>query len=132
MEEDKPFTIESFYAFIGEKRLMAAKCDDCETLLLPPRPVCTKCFSTDLKWVELKKGGKLLTYTVIHVPPTRFQSMAPYAVGIIKLEEGPKLPGIIKNVKPEEIKIGMDLKVDYDTTLPSEWPMWPRYFFRAP
>jgi len=132
MEEAKPFAIESFYGFIGEKRLMAAKCQDCGTLLLPPRPVCTKCFSTNLKWVELKKVGKLLTYTIIHVPPTQFQSMAPYAVGIIKLEDGPNLPGIIKDIKPEEIKIGMDLKVDFDTKLPSEWPMWPRYFFRAP
>lgn len=132
MEEAKPFTIESFYAFIGEKRLMAAKCDNCENLLLPPRPMCTKCFSTNLKWVELKKSGKLLTYTVIHIPPPQFQSMAPYAVGIIKLEEGPHLPGIIQGIKPEEIKVGMDLKIDFDTTLPSEWPMWPRYFFRAP
>ena len=131
MEEAKPFTIESFYAFIGEKRLMAAKCHDCETLLLPPRPVCTKCLSTNLKWVELKKRGKLLTYTVIHIPPPQFQSMAPYTVGIIKLEEGPHLPGIIKGINPEEIKVGMNLKVEFDTTLPSEWPMWPRCFFRA-
>lgn len=132
MGEAKPFTIESFYAFVGEKRLMVAKCDDCKTLLLPPRPVCTKCLSTNLKWVELKKRGKLLTYTVIHIPPTQFQSMAPYAVGIVKLEDGPHLPGIIKGINPEEIKIGMDLKVEFDTALHSEWPMWPRYFFRTP
>jgi uncharacterized OB-fold protein len=130
MAETRPFTIESFYAFIGEKRLMAAKCSKCGTLFLPPRQMCTKCFSTDLKWTELKKKGKLLTYTVIHIAPKQFESMAPYAVGIIKLEDGLKLPGIIQNVKPEEIKVGMNLEVDFNTTMHSEWPMWPRYFFK--
>lgn len=132
MSEVTPFTIESFYKFIGERRLMAAKCQRCTSLLLPPRAVCTKCFSTDLEWVELKKRGKLMTYTVIQFPPVQFQSMAPYAVGIVELEDGPRLLGMIRDVKPEEIKVGMDLTIDFDTDLPSQWPMWPRYLFRPP
>jgi len=127
-----PFTIEQFYKFIGERKLMAAKCRSCASLNLPPRNVCPKCFSTELEWVELKKRGKLATYTVVHVPPVQFQSISPYAVGIIKLEDGPHLLGMIRGVKPEEIKVGMNLTVDFDTNLPSHWPMWPRYFFRPP
>ena len=130
MTESLPFTIENFFKFVGEKRLMAAKCNECNTLLLPPRPMCPKCLSTDLKWVELGKKGKLLTYTVIHVPPPSFQTMAPYAVGIIGLEEGPRLPGMIRGIKHEKIMIGMELIVDFETTLPREWPMWPHYYFK--
>jgi uncharacterized OB-fold protein len=125
-----PFTIESFYKFVGERRLMAAKCVECGTLLLPPRPTCVKCSSKDLRWIELLKKGRLITYTVIHTPPVQFQSMAPYVVGIVKLVDGPMLPGMIRNIKPEEVKIDMNLKVDFDATLSSKWPMWPRYFFR--
>jgi len=132
MAETCPFTIEEFYRFAGEKRLMAARCSKCGELLLPPRSMCTKCLSTDLKWVELEKRGRLLTYTTIHVAPTQFQSMAPYTVGIIKLKDGLKLPGMIRGVEPEEVEVGMELEADFDTTLPSEWPAWPRYFFRAP
>jgi len=130
VEEAPPFTIESFYKFVGEKKLMAAKCNRCGTLLLPPRPICVKCFSKDFEWVELKKRVKLLTYTVIHVSPMEFQSLAPYAVGIVKLEDGPHLPGIIRGIGFEKIKVGMDLEIDLDTTLPSRWPLWPRHFFR--
>jgi len=126
------FTIEQFYEFIGERKLMAAKCRSCTSLLLPPKNVCPKCFSTDLEWTELEKKGKLLTYTVIHVSPRQFQSMAPYAIGIIKLEDGPHLLGMIRQVKPEEIKVGMNLTVDFDTDMPSQWPTWPQYFFRPP
>ena len=132
MAETRPFTIEEFYRFAGEKRLMVARCNKCGELLLPPRPMCTKCLSTDLKWVELGKRGELLTYTVIHVAPTQFQSMVPYVVGVVKLKDGLKLPGMIRGIEPEEIKVGMELEVDFDATSPSQWPMWPRYFFRAP
>jgi len=132
MSETFPFTIEQFYKFIGERKLMAVKCHSCASLLLPPRNICPKCFSTELEWIELKKRGKLATYTVIHIPPAQFQSIAPYSVGIIKLEDGPHLLGMIRGVKPKEIKVDMDLTVDFDTDLPSQWPIWPRYFFRPP
>jgi len=130
MAETFPFTIEQFYKFVSERKLMAAKCKKCGTMLLPPRPMCTKCFSSDLEWVELKNKGKLLTYTVIHVSSKQFESLIPYAVGIVKLEDGPKLPGMIQWVEPEKISVGMSLEVDFDTTIPSEWPTWPRYFFK--
>ncbi len=130
MPENPPPTIEQFYKFIGEKKLMAVKCRRCNSLILPPKNVCPKCFSTDLEWIKLKERGKLVTYTVIHVPPIQFQSIAPYAVGIIELEDGPHLLGMIREVKPDKIKVGMDLVVDFDTNLPSQWPLWPRYFFK--
>ena len=130
MPETHLFTIESFYHFIKEGKLMAARCNKCGTLLLPPRPVCTNCLSEDFEWVELRRRGKLLTYTVIHVAPSQFQLMAPYAVGIVKLEDGPNLPGMIRNIDPEKIRVGMDLTVDFDKTVPPQWPVWPRYFFR--
>jgi uncharacterized OB-fold protein len=136
-EEMPPFTISSFYHFISEKKLMAAKCNKCGTILLPPKPMCTNCLSTNLKWIELKGAGKLLSYTIIHVAPTQFQSMVPYTVGIVELESGHRLPGLIRNedlenIPGDRVKVGMDLKIDFDTTTPSQWPSWPRYFFRPP
>jgi len=130
VEAPLPFTIESFYQFIAERKLMAAKCRQCGKLLVPPRLMCTDCYSKDLEWIQLKGEGKLLTYTVIRVSPKQFESMIPYAVGIVKLAEGPQLPGIICNIEPDKIKVGMKLRVDFDTALPSEWPQWPRYYFK--
>ncbi len=132
MSEVPPFTIEQFYKFIGEKKLMAVKCLKCTSLLLPPKNICPKCFSTNLEWTKLRKRGKLVTYTVIHIAPAQFQPMAPYSMGIVKLEDDLHLLGMIRDVKPEKIKVGMDLIVDFDTDLPSQWPVWPRYFFKPP
>jgi uncharacterized OB-fold protein len=70
-----------------------------------------------------------MTYTVIHFPPTQFLALAPYAVGIVKLSEGTQMPGMIRNVKLEALRIGMSLKVDFETAILKEWPRWTRYFF---
>jgi uncharacterized OB-fold protein len=132
LSEVLPFTIDSFYKFVSEGKLMAAKCGNCGTLLLPPKPVCAKCFSTDFRWIALKGKGNLLSYTVIHIAPKQFESMAPYVVGIVELGDGLNLPGMICDVGPEKIKVGMDLKVEFDLSLPAQWPFWPRYFFKPP
>ena len=129
MVEDTPFTTSSFYAFVGKKRLMAAKCNECGNVFLPPKPMCTMCLSTNLKWTQIKGVGKLLSYTIIYVAPEQFQDMTPYTVGIIEFEKGLRLPGMIRDVKSEEIKIGMDLKIGFDTTTSTQWPSWPRYYF---
>lgn len=92
--------------------------------------MCTSCHSRDLEWTQLRGEGKLLTYTVIHVAPKRFEDMAPYAVGIVKLAEGPQLPGMIRDIEPDKIRVDMKLRIDFDTALPSKWPRWPRYYFK--
>ena len=130
-EQTISFTIESFYNFVKEGKLMGAKCNKCGNLSVPPKPMCPKCFSKDLTWKELPKQGTLLTYTVIHVSPQRFQQLTPYAVGIVKLEEGAQLPGMIRNVDLGKLKIGMTLAVGFDKELMSEeWPQWSRYYFK--
>ena|SRR5208283_684738 len=123
-------TIENFYNYCAIGKLMGVKCTRCGTLNCPPRGICQKCLGTGTKWIQLKGDGVLLTYTVIHFPPTQFLSLAPYAVGIVKLEEGPNLPAMIKNIDFDHLKIGIPLQIDFETATPEEWPKWPRYFFK--
>lgn len=132
LQESLPFSIESFYKFVSERKLMANQCNKCGTLFLPPRPLCTECFTTEFEWVRIKGKGKLVSYTVIHVAPEKFQDITPYPIGIIALDEGPTLPGIIRGVDHEKIKIGMDLTVGFDLSTSPQWPYWPKYYFKAP
>jgi uncharacterized OB-fold protein len=134
-QQSQNFTIEQFYKNISQKRLMGGKCRKCGKIHLPPRPLCDKCLSTEFEWVELPKTGRLLTYTIIHVAPPQFQNMAPYAVGIVQLENGVKIPGTIKEVPLDKIRVGMQLKMEFEETQQTQqtqWPQWPRYYFRPP
>jgi uncharacterized OB-fold protein len=131
MSTQPPFTIEQFYKFLNQQKLMAGKCLKCGKIHLPPRPMCDNCFSQDFEWFQISGKGKLVTYTVIHVAPQQFQALTPYAVGIVELENGLKIPGMIQSTTQENLKIGMKLNLDFSTcSTPQQWPRWPRYCFK--
>jgi uncharacterized OB-fold protein len=93
--------------------------------------MCDNCFSQDFEWVHVSGNGKLLTYTVISVAPLQFQALAPYAVGIVQLENGLKIPGMIQCLTQEQLKIGMELTLDFGTCSTTQaWPQWQRYCFK--
>ena len=131
MSTQTPFTIEQFYKFIQQGKLMAGKCLKCGKIHLPPRPLCDNCFSQTFEWVDVSGKGKLLSYTVIHIAPSQFQANAPYAVGIVELENGLRIPGMIQGAPQDQLKVGMALTMDFGTCNTTQaWPQWPRYCFK--
>jgi uncharacterized protein len=131
MSSQEPFTIEQFYKFLGQQKLMAGRCLKCGKIHLPPRPICANCLSHDFEWIKISGKGKLLTYTVISIAPQQFQALTPYAVGIVEFEHGVKLPGMIQNLTQEQLKIGMELTLDFGTCSTTQaWPQWQRYCFK--
>ncbi len=132
MSSQTPFTIEQFYKFMTEGKLMAGKCTKCGKIHLPPRPVCDKCYSSEFTWMPISGKGKLLTYTIIHVAPPQFQDLAPYTVGIVQLKNGLKLPGMISGIAENALKVGIELNLDFKTCSTGQtWPQWQRYCFKA-
>ena len=121
MMETREFNAASFNKFLSEKKLMASQCKKCHAMYLPPRPLCTRCYSSEMEWIELQGGGTLTAYTVIAVGPTfmveeGYDRKNHYCSGIVQLEEGPKISARITGVdskKPETIKIGTPLEVDF-------------------
>lgn len=109
---------------------MALKCTSCKHTMIPPRAICPKCHSSASSWIPLSDRGHLVSYTVIHSAPPQFQPLAPYAVGIVELDqEGVRIPGMIKAVKFDEIEIGMRLAVDFEPA-PETSSKWTRYYFK--
>jgi uncharacterized protein len=128
MSTQEQFTIEQFYKFLSQGKLMAGKCQKCGKIHLPPRPLCDNCYGNQFEWVQVSGKGKLLTYTIINIAPTQFQNLAPYTIGIVELEGGLKIPGMIQEIPQEQLKIGMTLTVDFSTcSTPQNWPQWPKY-----
>lgn len=131
MSEQEQFTIEQFYKHISQGKLLGGRCTKCGKVHLPPRPLCDNCYSKNFEWTEISSRGKLLTYTIIHIAPAQFQSMAPYAMGIVQFDGGLKLPGMIRGVAPEKIKVGMEVAMDFGACeITQSWPQWPRYCFK--
>ncbi|WEU40755.1 MAG: Zn-ribbon domain-containing OB-fold protein [Candidatus Odinarchaeum yellowstonii] len=112
MEADD-FSIKRFLKYISEGKLKGLKCSGCANIIAPPRLKCSVCGSSEFEWVNLSGKARLLTYTIIHVAPKRFASESPYAVGIVQLEEGPKLEARITgfdiNQHAQILKAGTEL-----------------------
>ncbi len=115
------FTVKKFKGFLKERRIMAAKCKRCGAVNLPPRPLCKKCHGSELEWFELEGKGKLVTFSVVHVPPTLLVSEGygrdkPYAFGIVDLGQGARITARLVGFNlgnPESIRLGLDVEAEF-------------------
>ncbi len=100
-----------FLTYLEQGKVMTTRCKKCGTAYFPPKSDCPRCLSSDVEWFEIKGPGKLLTYTVVAYGPAGFENDAPYSLGIADFQ-GVRLFGrISKEIKAEEIKTGMAVKV---------------------
>lgn len=55
-----------FFRSLKERgKLVGGRCSQCDTIYLPPRLYCTKCFVEINNWVELPPTGRLHSYTIV-------------------------------------------------------------------
>jgi uncharacterized OB-fold protein len=94
-------------------RLEANKCKSCGFISFPPRLICPQCQNREFEEMKLADKGKVLTFTVIRVPPQQFVDQAPYAVGVVELDDGVRLTGQIVDYDFEDLKIGQRVKVEF-------------------
>ena len=119
--EEMLFNDISYKQFLKEERLMGSRCKQCDTLFLPPRPICIKCHSTEMEWVEMEGSGELSAFTCIAIGPPfmieeGYNRKNPYCSGVVELKEGVRVDARIEGVdtqKPEEIQVGSALKVKF-------------------
>ena len=97
--------------------VLARKCIKCDELHLATVYFCSKCGSKEFENSILKGTGKVVTYTIITVPPAGFEDLAPYAWVVMELNDsGIRISGFLSNIqKPEDLQIGTVVKViDFD------------------
>jgi uncharacterized protein len=87
-------------------RLEAGKCTKCGHINFPGRLICPECGAKEFEMIRLAGTGTLETFTVIHTAPDGFADLAPYAVGVVKLDEGISILAQIADCNTTELKIG--------------------------
>ena len=94
--------------------ILARKCIKCGELHLATVYFCKKCGSKGFSNSILKGTGKVVTYTIMTVPPAGFEDLAPYAWVVMELGDYDlRISGFLPNIeKPEDLPIGTAVKVD--------------------
>ncbi len=115
------FTSATFNRFLGEHKLMGARCTKCGALYLPPRAICPQCHGVQMEWIELSGKGKLAAFSAVSIGPSTLQAEGydrnnPYCAGIVELDEGVKISARVLGVdakQPANIVIGTPLTIEF-------------------
>jgi len=103
--------LQDFMKYLEKGKIMASKCKNCNRIYFPPRADCD-CLKGQPEWIELSGNCKLITYTTVHFAPASFRYDVPYVLGVAQFSEGPTVfAPLSKDIKQEEIKVGMQLKL---------------------
>ncbi len=99
-----------------EIRLIGSKCPNCGVVYLGKSRFCRNCSSRDILEEVLGRKGKLISYTIIHVPPNPlWKGPMPYAVGRVALQEGAEITSQIVNCAFEKLRVGMEMEVIFES-----------------
>jgi len=85
---------EPYYEALARGELIVQHCKSCDRNIMYPRHLCPFCYEADLDWVPVSGKGILHSFAVQRVgAPTGFEDDLPFALGVVKLDEGVQLLG---------------------------------------
>jgi len=114
LPEPRPET-QIYWDACKRHELILPKCRSCGRFFFYPRAVCPHCMSRDIEWVGSRGRGKIWTFSVHHLGPTKaYKGDPPHVVAIIDIEEGCKMMSNIVGCSPEDVSIGMEVEVVFD------------------
>ncbi len=89
------------------------KCSKTGKTFFPPRLVSPGMKNRDLEPADLPTEGKVLTFTIVNIAEPRFTDLVPYPCAIVELTDGTRITAMIADVAPEEVKIGMNVRIEF-------------------
>jgi uncharacterized OB-fold protein len=94
-------------------RLEAGRCKGCGKVTYPARIICPSCRGEEIENVNLSPRGKVVTSTVIHVPPDDFLMEAPYAMAVVETPEGARLMTQVVDCEPSTVLPGLEVSLEF-------------------
>lgn len=122
MSQHPPLPVEDdvsapYWAAIQQRRLVVQRCASCQTLQFPPNAECGSCASADLNFEQVSGRGKVFSFTetVSGARHPYFQSISPYLVGMIQLDDGPGLifPSNFPGSEYTDLKVGAPVDLTF-------------------
>jgi uncharacterized OB-fold protein len=91
-------------------------CADCGAIMAPPVANCTRCLSDAIEWRPSSGTGTVFSFIDYHRAWVKeFESLIPYNVSIIELDEGPRMISNVLTDGSQAVKIGARVRVAFET-----------------
>ncbi len=92
-------------------RLEGSVCRACGARAFPARPRCQACGKGETAPLAFSGRGRLYSFTRVAQPPRGFATVAPYAVGMVRLDEGPMVTAQLADVEGLELTLDMEVEM---------------------
>jgi len=93
------------YGLVGEV------CPHCDVKIFPPRDVCPDCGKEAREPYVFSGRGEVYSFAPVRDAPSGFESNAPYAVALVRLEEGPLVTAQLTDLGETAPQIGMPVEM---------------------
>jgi uncharacterized OB-fold protein len=107
---ERVLTLKHFFEEAREGRLIGIRCGKCGELAIPPKEFCPSCQERNWTPVPLAGKGAITSFTVIRIAPRGRGGEAPYAVAVVKLDEGVSLLGRIVDIPLDTLRTGLTVR----------------------
>jgi uncharacterized OB-fold protein len=104
------------------RELVVQVCTACARRVHLPAAECPFCGAADLTFAPVSGDGVVHTFTVVHrsfVP--EFRGREPYVLAWVDLPEGARAFGQVVECPPDQVRIGMPVRVTFDQ---DDLPQW--------
>lgn len=120
-KECGPAPTEYYDAGLKTGKFRIQRCNACRKHLFYSRVVCPHCASPDLAWLEPSGLGTVYSTTTVNRPSDKG---GPYNVALIDLAEGVRLMSCVDGVGPDDVKIGMAVRIGVELVNGSNAPVF--------
>lgn len=103
-------TLRHFFERARAGQLTGVRCGKCGELAIPPKELCPACGERAWQPVPLAGEGTIASFTVIRVAPRAWAAEAPYALAVVKLQEGVSILGRVVDVPLEKLAVGLPVR----------------------
>jgi uncharacterized OB-fold protein len=99
-------------------------CADCGQVRHYPRPICDKCYSMNVTWIDASGNGTVHSWTVTHYAfHPGFKGDLPYTLLTVDLPEGVRMNAQARGIDAAALRVGLPVRVAFeratdDLTLP--------------
>jgi uncharacterized OB-fold protein len=101
-----------FRTLKAQGKLIGTRCSPCQQVYLPARSFCERCFAELDEQVEVKRKGRLVSYTICYMDRDGARLDRPEALALVQLEGASTyfLHRLLNVGDPGKIKIGCEVE----------------------
>lgn len=129
--------VAGFWEACARGRLTVQTCARCGAWRMPPRPMCPRCRSLEVRWDETDGRATVWSFVVAHPPLLpAYAEHAPYNVVVVALDQDPTIRFVgnlvvsadaaLDSVDPSTIVIGEPVTVVFADVDGVPLPRWTR------